>query len=148
MLLFRLYERLKDRDITMLQGSLMEIGAVVTFLLFYMSASEIPKVYRYSCYYWLPVAMVILSFALQRGILSKWLNNRLMVTGGEISYSFYLIHLFILLSYAEWQKTAGVRIEWYYSVPVLFVGIILLSLLSYRCFERPMNRKIKLWLDR
>ena len=148
MLLFRLYERLKDRDITMLQGSLMEIGAVVAFLLFYMSASEIPKVYRYSCYYWLPVAMVILSFALQRGILSEWLNNRLMVTGGEISYSFYLIHLFILLSYAEWQKTAGVRIEWYYSVPVLFVGIILLSLLSYRCFERPMNRKINLWLDR
>jgi peptidoglycan/LPS O-acetylase OafA/YrhL len=105
-------------------------------------------VYRYSCYYWLPVAMVIISFALQKGVISRLLNNRLMVTGGKISYSFYLIHLFVLLSYAEWQKTAALRIEWYYSVPVLFVIIILLSLLSYRYFEKPINKKIKQLLNK
>lgn len=71
-----------------------------------------------------------------------------MVTGGEISYSFYLIHLFVLLFYAEWQKTTALRIEWYYSVPVLFAVVILLSLLSYRYFEKPMNRKIKLLLNK
>lgn len=112
-----------------------------------LTHAYIPKA-DYSCYYWLPVAMVIISFALQKGIFSRLLNNCLMVTGGEISYSFYLIHLFILLSYAEWQKTAALRIEWYYSVPVLFVVIILLSLLSYRYFEKPMNRKIKLLLNK
>ncbi len=81
------------------------------------------------------LAMVIISFALQKGIFSRLLDNRLMVTGGEISYGFYLIHLLILLSYAEWQK-------------VLFVVIILLGLLSYRYFEKPMNRKIKLLLNK
>lgn len=71
-----------------------------------------------------------------------------MIMGGEVSYSFYLIHLFVLLSYAEWQKTMPQKIEWYYSVPVLFVIIMLLSALSYRYFEKPMNKKIKLLLNK
>lgn len=148
MLLFRLYEYLKNRSITTLQGSMMEFVSAAIFMFFYLYASEIPKVYRYSCYYWLPVAMVIISFALQKGIFSRLLNHSLMVKGGKISYSFYLIHLFVLLSYAEWQKTTALRIEWYYSVPVLFAAVILLSVLSYRYFEKPMNIKIKLLLNK
>ena len=122
---------------------MMEIFYVAVFLAFHLYAGEIPKVYRYSCYYWLPVSLVLLSFSLQKGILSRLLSNRFLVKGGEISYSFYLIHLFVLLSYAEWQKTADMKIAWYVSIPILFVFIILLSLLSYQNFERPMNRKVK-----
>lgn len=148
MLLFRLYEYLKEQKITSLQGSMMEFLSVIVFMSFYLYAEEIPKVYRYSCYYWLPVAMVLISFALQKGILSRLLHNRFMITGGEISYSFYLIHLFILLPYAEWQKSTDLKIEWYCSVPVLFVIIFLLSILSYRYFEKPMNKKVKLLLNK
>lgn len=143
MLLFRLYEYFQTKDITLLQGSILEVLSVVFFLFLYLYASEVPKVYRYSCYYWLPVSLVLLSFSLQKGILSRLLSNRFLVKGGEISYSFYLIHLFVLLSYAEWQKTADIKIAWYVSIPILFVFIILLSLLSYQYFERPMNRKVK-----
>ena len=145
MLLFQLYERLKDKPITFRQGSLMEIGAVILFL---TCASEIPKVYRYSCFYWLPVAVVLISFSLQKGILSRILSHRFLVVGGEISYGFYLIHLFILLSYAKWQKEAGFDIAWYISVPVLFGITVLLSLLSYRYFERPMNKRVKSLLNK
>ena len=148
MLLFQLYGRLKDKSITFRQGSLMEIGAVTLFLTFYMCASEIPKVYRYSCFYWLPVAVVLISFSLQKGILSRILSHRFLVVGGEISYGFYLIHLFILLSYAKWQKEAGFDIAWYVSVPVLFGITVLLSLLSYRYFERPMNKRVKSLLNK
>ncbi|WP_417154038.1 acyltransferase family protein [Rikenella microfusus] len=148
MLLFRLYERLKDRNIGRLQGSLLEIGSVALFLAFYFGAAEIPKVYRYSCFYWLPVAAVLISFSLQKGILSRILSNRLLVAGGEISYSFYLIHLFILLPYAEWQKEAGSHIAWYIAVPLLFCVVIGLSLLSYRYFEKPMNKRVKSLLNR
>lgn len=148
MLLFPLYERLKDKPITFRQGSLMEIGAVILFLTFYMCASEIPKVYRYSCFYWLPVAVVLISFSLQKGILSRILSHRFLVVGGEISYGFYLIHLFILLSYAKWQKEAGFDIAWYIFVPVLFGITVLLSLLSYRYFERPMNKRVKSLLNK
>lgn len=143
MLLFRLYEYLQEKNISKHLGSIIEIISITVFSVFYMYASEIPKVYRYSCYYWLPVALIIISFALQKGFISRLLNNRLMVTGGEISYSFYLIHLFVLLSYVQWQKTTDFKIEWHYSAPALFIIVILLSILSYRYIEKPMNRKIK-----
>ena len=122
---------------------MMEIFSVAVFLAFHLYAGEIPKVYRYSCYYWLPVAMVTVSFSLQKGFISRALSNRLLATGGEISYSFYMLHLFVLLSYARWQQTSDFHIAWYISVPVLLSIILLLSLASYRFFEKPMNRKIK-----
>lgn len=148
MLLFQLYERLKNKNIVPLQGSIIEIASIALFLAFYLYAAEIPKVYRYSCYYWLPVAAILISFSLQRGIVSRILSNRILVIGGEISYSFYLIHLFVLLPYAEWQKGNDFHIDWYISVPVLFCIIILLSLFSYNYFEKPMNKRIKTLLNK
>lgn len=130
--------------------ALMVFGAhcyVIDDFLFYLCASEVPKVYRYSCYYWLPVSVVLLGFSLQKGIISRLLTNRLFVVGGEISYSFYLIHLFLILTYAGWQKETDGHIGWYLSVPLLFMATMLLSLLSYRYFEKPMNQQIKLLLN-
>lgn len=148
MLLFQLYDRLKGKNITAYQGSIIEIASIVLFLAFYLYAAEIPKVYRYSCYYWLPVAFLLISFSLQKGIVSRLLSNRILVIGGEISYSFYLIHLFVLLSYAEWQKGSNFHIAWYISIPILFCIIVLLSLLSYYYFEKPMNKRIKTLLNK
>ena len=148
MLLFQVYDRLKTGNMTFRRGSLLEILSIVLFAGFYIYADQIPKVYRYSCYYWLPVALLLLSFSLQKGIVSRILSNRFFVIGGEISYSFYLIHLFVLLPYAEWQKGSNGSIGWYISVPVLFCIVILLSLLSYRCFEKPMNKMVKSLLNK
>lgn len=148
MLLFQLYERLKNRNITSLQGSIIEIAAITLFLAFYIYADEIPKVYRYSCYYWLPIAAVLIPFSLQKGFVSRILSNRILIIGGEISYSFYLIHLFVLLSYAKWQKESSFQIDWYISIPILFCITILLSLLSYYYFEKPVNKRIKTLLNK
>ena len=104
---------------------------------------NIPKVYRYSCYYWLPVSLVILIFALQRGYISRLLSNRVLVIGGEISYSFYLIHLFIILTYLQMATLYQWHIHWMISVPVIFCITIALSLLSYYYFEKPAKRWVK-----
>lgn len=72
----------------------------------------------------------------------------MLVIGGEISYSFYLIHLFVMLSYAEWQKASDFHIDWYISIPALFCIVLLLSLLSYRYFEKPMNKLVKSLLNK
>lgn len=148
MFIFRLYDRLKDKPVTPQQGTILEITSIVLFLTFYLHASEVPKVYRYSCYYWIPVSMVILCFSLQKGSISRLLSNRFFIIGGEISYSFYLIHLFLILSYAEWEKNTDWHIDRYLSIPALFAVIVLLSLLSYHYFEKPMNRKVKSWLNK
>ena len=132
MLLFQLYDRLK----------------IALFLVFYLYAAEIPKVYRYSCYYWLPIACLLICLPFQVEMPTRLLSNRILVIGGEISYSFYLIHLFVLLSYAEWQKGSNFHIAWYISIPILFCIIVLLSLLSYYYFEKPMNKRIKTLLNK
>ena len=36
MLLFQLYERLKNKNITVLQGSIIEISSIILFLIFYL----------------------------------------------------------------------------------------------------------------
>lgn len=148
MLLFQLYDRLKSKNITFCQGSIIEIASMALFLGLYLYAAEIPKVYRYSCYYWLPIACILISFSLQKGMVSRLLFNRFLVIGGEISYSFYLIHLFVLLSYAKWQKESDFHIDWYVSIPLLFCIITLLSLLSYYSFEKPMNKLVKRLLNK
>ena len=148
MLLFQLYDRLKNKNITSFQGSIIEIISIVLFWVFYLYAAEVPKVYRYSCYYWLPIAFILISFSLQKGWVSRLLSNRILVIGGEISFSFYLIHLFVLLSYAEWQKANNFHIVWYVSIPILFCVIVSLSLLSYYYFEKPMNRRIRALLNK
>lgn len=148
MLLFRLYEYMKNRHVTLLQGSMMEIVSVILLLAFYLYAYGIPKVYRYSCFYWFPIAAVLISFSLQKGFLSRILSNRFLILGGEISYSFYLIHLFVLLSFARWQKESGIHIAWYVSIPILLCVIMGLSLLSYHYFEKPMNKYVKSLLNK
>lgn len=148
MLLYQLYTHLKNKNITSRQGSLIEIASIVLFFAFYLYATEIPKVYRYSCYYWLPIAFVLITFALQRGVISKILSNRYLKIGGEISFSFYLIHLLIITSYLEWQKESSFQIASYISIPVLFCITILLSLISYYYFEKPMNKRVKIVLNK
>ena len=148
MLLFRFYTYLIDKKMTYRTGTLLEISSIVIFLFFYLYAADVPKVYRYTCYYWFPVALLLLSFSLQKGFVSRLLSNRFLIIGGEISYSFYLIHLFVLLSYAEWQKGSASHIDWYISIPILFSVTILLSLLSYYYFEKPMNKLVKTLLNK
>ena len=134
--------------ITSSQGSIIEIASIALIFSFYQYAADIPKENRYSCYYWIPIAFILISFSLQKGMVSRLLSNRLLVIGGEISYSFYLIHLFVLLSYAKWQKESDFHIDWYISIPLLFCVIILLSLLSYYYFEKPMNKLVKTLLSK
>jgi len=142
-LLYQLYQWVRHKKISYSNGTLLEIGTIAFFLLFYLSAAYIPKVYRYSCYYWLPISLLILIFALQKGGISRLLSNRFLVIGGEISYSFYLIHLFIILTYSKMATLYQWPTQWIISVPIILCTTIALSLLSYYYFEKPANKWVK-----
>ncbi len=89
MLLYRVYEWCRSKKLSFSTASLLEVGVVCIFLLFYMfSADLVPKVYRYSCYYWMPISLVLLIFSLQKGFLSRILSNKYLVIGGDISIAF------------------------------------------------------------
>lgn len=106
-------------------------GGMYLPAVYMFSADLVPKVYRYSCYYWMPISLVLLIFSLQKGFLSRILSNKYLVIGGDISYSFYLIHLWILFAYVQLAQTYDWHISLYISIPLIFAVTIGLSLLSY-----------------
>ena len=138
MLLYRAYGWCRSKQLSFSTASLLEVGAVCIFLLFYMVSEDlVPKVYRN-----------LLIFSLQKGFLSRILSNKYLVVGGDISYSFYLIHLWVILAYVELAQTYDWHISLYISIPLIFAVTIALSLLSYYYFEKPANRLVKRILNK
>ena len=140
MLLFKLYDK-SARNWSVNRATWFEIGAVALFIAFYYcgSAGVLPKVYRYSVYYWLPVSLLLYVFAINKGMISRFLSNKYLVIGGDISYAMYLIHLFII----ELYKSTGWNYPWQIVIPILLLITICCSLLSYRYFEKPVNKYIR-----
>lgn len=140
MLLFNLYDQ-KARNWSRQKATWIEIGAVALFIVSYYAASAglLPKVYRYSVYYWLPVSCIIYVFAVNRGAISRFLSNKYLVIGGDISYAMYLLHLFLI----DFYKKSGLSYPPLVVIPVLLLLTIGFSLLSFYYFEKPVNRYIR-----
>lgn len=93
--------------------------------------------------YWIPVSLVLLAFSLQKGFFCRLLSNKYLVIGGEISYSFYLIHSLMIFAYLQWGAVSGRPLSFYLAVPLVLFATIGMSLLSWYYFEKPANRWVK-----
>lgn len=124
-------------------ATLKEVAAVALFIGFYLLSVHVPQVYRYSCYYWLPVALVIFTFARQGGILSRILSSRPLVWGGEISFGFYLIHHLLFRLFTEAERHLQFTLSPYIAILLLLAMTIIISGASYRWFEQPVGKWIK-----
>ena len=120
-----------------------EAGAVILFVAFYVLSAYVPQVYRYSCYYWLPVACVIYVFARQQGALSRILSWRPLVWCGEVSFGFYLIHHLLFRLCVEAGNHFALSLSPYVAVAVVFIATMILSAASFYGFEQPMNKLVK-----
>ena len=92
-------------------------------------------------------AVVILIFAIQRGLFSQLLTNRILVIGGEISFSIYLFHQIIIV----WQYNNPWFLGWCPEAlrfPVLSIVIVLMSYGIWRLYECPMRDVIRRVFDR
>lgn len=88
--------------------------------------------------YFVPTwCMLIYTFAHQGGVLSKALSNKFLVYLGEISFSFYMIHLLVInyFSYLNLDKSVNFLI--------CFLLSLLLSALIYKYYEEPMRKRIR-----
>jgi hypothetical protein len=91
-------------------------------------------------------ALLVMTFASTRGLVTKFLASRLMVYLGEISYSFYMIHMGVMLTL--------VRQDWV-DRPWVVEGTVLCSLLMSVCLastlfhvvELPFRRAMVEWYD-
>lgn len=144
-LLFKLYklEKIKRIFSSIYVGTLMEITAIGLFILFFSFNQYIPQGYRYSCYYWLPMTGIILTFSYQSGYISKILSNKIMVLLGEISFSFYMLHQLVYRYLEAINKMYPIFNNFYVFLAIIFSISLLASYLSYKYIELPANRFVK-----
>lgn len=59
-LLYNLYNRINTANIRLMgQGTLFEILSIILLCVFFGFHNYIPKGYRFSCYYWIPMSAII-----------------------------------------------------------------------------------------
>lgn len=119
-----------------------EVVAVLLFILFFSFHNYVGGVYRFSCYYWIPVAFVILVFSLQKGNISRLLSNRYLVYMGDISFGFYMFHALIIEYGIRLNAYYAVFDNYYFFILFLFFLSIVAGALSHQFFEKPVGKLI------
>jgi len=145
-LLYNIYEAgfLKDTFKSRSKSTIFEILSVVIFLLFFAFHNHITYGYRYSCYYWIPMSVIIFVFSFQSGFISKLLSNKAMVFLGEISYGFYLIHYLVIKYATSFINKFDFVINDYILIFALLIIVLIASYFAHILIEVPANQIIKM----
>lgn len=145
--LFYIFKRIKQSP-SFLSSTLLEIGGVLTFLLFFYFHNDVSNVYRYSIYYWTPMVIVILIFSISKGFLSVILSNRVLVYLGEISFGFYLIHQLVIKYFSVINRRLDLNLDGLTQIIIVSIISIFLSILSFEFFENRVREPVKIFLKR
>ncbi|UOR06755.1 acyltransferase [Hymenobacter aerilatus] len=140
--LFKLeiFSRLYKKKISATVLEIMSIGMFAGFMYIH---EDVPQVYRYSCFYWLPMSLIIFSFAYQNGYLSSLISGYFFVLLGEMSFSFYIFHQ-LLVRYFVFENNLMVITENpYLLVFAILMTSLFVSYLAHKYIELPCNAYIK-----
>jgi peptidoglycan/LPS O-acetylase OafA/YrhL len=130
-------------------ATLIEISSIAFLVLLMSIAKNIPSAYRYASYYWLPMSLIVFIFAKPNGggCISLLLSWKPLVIAGEVSFGFYMLHQQAI------SVTTGVIKKLSKIIPIpaneagrfiiIFLIIFTASMVSFYCFERPMNKLMK-----
>ena len=145
-LLYNVYEKhwLRGLFKTRLLSTVMELASLGIMVLFMAYHKDVPEGYRYSCYYWIPMIVIIFVFSYQSGLVSTLLSNKVMVLLGEISYSFYLLHYLVIRYATALARKFQFAINDYIFILIILAIVLLGSYFTHKLIEQPANKMIKL----
>jgi|GEM_PF-311418 len=105
---------------------------------------SLPELQRHWLHVTLAVASVLLiaAIVLHRGTQPRWLSARPLVFIGTVSYSFYLLHEFVMLTLRGWNLLPSQGSTWgvLATTGLVFVATLMLASLTYRFIELPAQR--------
>ncbi|RWC62578.1 acyltransferase [Mesorhizobium sp.] len=142
MLLYRLFKsnklRLAPTSATILEVASMAFLGAATLVAVY---GGVGFPYRLDIYYILPMSAVIFIFAHQRGFVSRVLAWWPLVLLGDSSFALYMIHQIIVMVGARTMIVEPVNSPVYAAITssVILVTCVLVSVIIYKFFERPLN---------
>lgn len=137
-LLYKLFKENKNlKFIINKKPGLLETSAIFLVTFTVILGTYIPQPLRFSALYLPSLSFLIYVFAHQSGYLSKILSKRPFVFLGEISFSFYMIHL-LVINYMKIFHPLN------YMLSILaFLITIILSSICYLYYEEPIRKTIR-----
>lgn len=138
-LLYHFFKYINSGNHKRLTTSTWEYLAILLLIVFFLPHNAIPRMYRFSVYYWIPMSAIILIFALEKGRVSKLLQNKILVYLGEISFSFYMIHLFVITKMLPFLDDSNPIV----TIFVILLATLFFSILLFEYFEKPVNKFLK-----
>lgn len=148
-LLYRVYKKRKDIEVlnNRTTASVAEIASILVLAVFFYYHNSIPQGFRYSCYYWPPMILLIYTFSYSKGIVSDLLSNRLLVYLGEISFGFYMIHMLVIRYYQYLPLKIPILANIFpahdLKAYLIFFISLAASMATYKWYEVPLNKYIK-----
>lgn len=145
--LFKAFRRTHEIELTFGKSTLLEIASLSLFAVFFYFHDEVPKVYRYSVYYWAPMLVIIYAFAVSRGLFSRLLSAGWIVYLGEISFAFYMIHILVIKYFDLFYLRIDFSVSALTQAAIVLLISLLLSLMSFELFEKPVRRRLNEWFE-
>ena len=147
-LTYRVFREINDKKI-ILNSSTMQISSVLLFFVFLLLVELVIGRFNYYFLYVIPVSILVFSFSLKEGVLSKLLNNDKLVILGKASFALYLIHHLVLrymfiLNHKVF-KLEGVASDYFMMLSTIVISIAL-SIIIYRLFELKTTEIMKSFL--
>lgn len=90
---------------------------------------------------WLAIAAMIFSAESGKGVFYRFLNSKIIIFFGTISYSLYIWHLLFLRKYVGPDFPLGIFSDWKF----WWLAAIATATLSYYAFEQPILRFGRRW---
>jgi peptidoglycan/LPS O-acetylase OafA/YrhL len=115
----------------------LELAAVVVVGAAAFHSDKVSPLLRLSGYYTPALALVVAVFARQRGLLSGLMAARVPVFLGEVSFAFFLLHVFVFTHL--WERIPADRLGSVGHSAVMIAAALLLSAAVYRFYEAPLR---------
>lgn len=141
MFCFRVYKLYAGRKFSVLQSTAMECASLLLLLWGCFSYAHAPLNLTYALIFWVPVASVLLAFALGErngGLLSAFLCLPCWKRPAALSFSFYMVHQLCIRVLDVWMPAAGTAVR----ILLGLAASVLLTLVLYFLWERPVTDRL------
>lgn len=127
-------------------ATLMEFGALLFLFVSLLLGLVVPDRILYSVLYWLPISLLILTFAYTNshfGLISKILNNKILIILSEGSFVLYIIHQLSFTILDKVRNELQIEIGVGHKALLYFIILTLASMLIAKYIERPTSSYLK-----
>lgn len=123
-----------------------EICATVFLVLTIIIWYYIPTRWQMSFLWWPCMSMIVIAFSLGGG--SKIMKNKLLVAFGDISFTFYLIHVLVFETFDKVMEKLGIEVNLYIRFIVILAITVFAAYLISKYFVNPIEKAIRKRLSR